>query len=177
MLSRLDDAERTQSTMEVCVATALHEAWRAGLATADTADSEGGTAAVVTHVREVEGVSYDLASLPYEELPMHYRKDNLLAAHGACESIREAVAELEVGARGGEVRRYLRSDAFVDDAAAKQHERWLVRNRARLASSETATAVAEALPDASCVAFDDLDEDGKDKNRALVRTAVALFCP
>ena len=101
-------------------------------------------------IKTLGGFEYDIANLAFKELPLYYKRDNLLAAAVACESIRKHWAQLtaeEERARGkrpgaspppdeGERERELLSrfvetvqgPAFVEAASAEQHEAWLKRN-------------------------------------------------
>ena len=95
----------------------------------------------------------------------------------ACESIREAWAGLkrEGGAvpvgeahQGGvskaRLRARIESSDFLENAARLQHEQWVKQNK-RFAWVDP----KQLLP------YAELDEDSRDKNRAIVRCAVEVY--
>ena len=118
-------------------AAALHEIWRAPRKQLD--------GSFEPRLKEVDGVTIDIANLKFEALPAIYQESNLSAARTACGSIEDGYAGSQnVG-----------SDAFITLASRKQHQQWLVENR-------------EWLDEAAAVGWDELTSEDQEKNREIV---------
>jgi len=103
-------------------------------------------------LRVVGGQSYDVANLEFEMLPPVLQAATVSAAHAASSNVEGACSE------GAD----LSSPSWIEMAARRQHEKWVVENRT--------WAESELL-----VAYPDLTNAIKDVYRKIVRHAVALY--
>ena len=101
---------------------------------------------------------YDIANLDYDDLPEVYKIENREAARVACESVREQIGE------SSDIRasHAVLDDEFITMAAIAQHDAWVERNRDRADPS-------------LCIAYEELPEHEKEKDRLIVREAIRLY--
>eukprot|EP00753_Platysulcus_tardus_P003640 PLAT12475.5.p1 GENE.PLAT12475.5~~PLAT12475.5.p1 ORF type:complete len:300 (+),score=114.23 PLAT12475.5:262-1161(+) len=97
--------------------------------------------------------TYDIAALSFQQLPERYQKENHAAAQVACDSIYAAV-EQQVAL----------DDDFLEQAAEEQHAAWLKRN-------------GDWAPPHQAVPYAELAEEEKEKDRTIVRKALAIYQP
>lgn len=143
---------------EAHVAATLHDVWRE-----NRGRQEDGT--YNPRVKVIKDVEYDIANLAFSDLPGHFQMDNLLAAHDACESIRQGFVRWErANLDISELYVMLESEDFLKDAAASQHEHWLKRN-----------AKKSWVEDAQRLPFEELNVADQQKNRDIVETAVKVW--
>ena len=110
-----------------------------------------GTSSVLyePRLKEVEGRIYDIANLPFEDLPTMYRAANIVAGKVALLFIESAWAE------GVDIE----SKAFIERASANQHVAWMAEN-------PWCTDPAQMCP------YDELGEEEKDKDRDVIHIAI-----
>jgi hypothetical protein len=76
-----DKQPAVSESFEGAVASMLHDVWRANRGM--TSDGR-----YLSRVKRIGNEDYDIANLSFTDLPPFYKFENLLAAHAACESIR-----------------------------------------------------------------------------------------
>ena len=140
---------------ETSVASKLHDAWR---------ESRGKEAdgTFVPRQKILQGKAYDIANLSFSELPPYFKLENLLAAHVACECIRDAYVQ-HSGDKDA-LKSYLRSSEFLEFGGEKQHIYWLKRNGKKDWVTEE-----QRLP------YEELSDEEKEKDREIVRVAVETY--
>ena len=124
-------------------ASVLHDIWRESYRQAD------GT--IGSRVKKIGGFEFDIANLPFEDLPERYQVENLESAKVAS---RHFVEQTIVGNAV--------DDAFIEYAAANVHIAWMERNR-------------EWAPANLLMPYAELSEEEKEKDRRIVREAVSVL--
>lgn len=79
-----EQGDQASPRFEEAVGSMLHDVWRT------SRGRVAGTSQYIPRIKTINGIEYDIANLPFHELPAFFKFENLLAAHAACESIREA---------------------------------------------------------------------------------------
>jgi hypothetical protein len=122
----------------------MHDLWRDGRLQLD--------GSYEPRIKTIDGVQYDIANLPFVELPEALRASNMSAAHAACSSVERALVD------GMD----LRSSDCIEWASERQHVNWIAENEAW---ADTALLVEYAA----------LSEVEKEKDRVFVRLAVRAY--
>ena len=129
---------------EAMVASVLHDKWRAQRKLMADLSWE-------PRLKEVEGLTYDIANLEYHELPEKFQTSNLMSARDACEAVMEAVQDNRI-----------LDYQFLEEASDEQHQQWMREN-------------ASWAPPDLMVPYLDLTEEEKQKDRDIVLEAVRLY--
>jgi hypothetical protein len=136
------------------LAAALHDDWRKARYRPATGDYE--PRLKTTRDEAWIGAHYmkdevDIANTPFSELPIDWQAENRVAAQIAIRVVEEAAA------RGRAL-----DAAFIEEASAYVHRRWVERNGAN-------------APDDQKLDYASLSEENKEKDRAIVRTAIRVL--
>jgi len=141
-----------ETSFEVLTAAKLHDVWRS------TRTKENGI--YEPRIKSIDGVEYDIANLEFQSLPEYFKIENVLAAHAACESIRRCWRTV-----ANEVfTEVLVSNEFLEQASEEQHAYWLRRNQ-----NQSWVSQDQKVP------YVDLSETEKEKDRAIVKTAIEVY--
>jgi hypothetical protein len=137
----------------------LHDEWRAPRLLADGRYEPRvkGTKDSVWIGAHQGQTQLDIANTPYTELPSDWQKENKESAEVSLREVYE-IAFYGQGQYGG--RDFLSFDHFVEWVSAEVHKEWLYRNQAWAPPEQN-------LP------YDQLSEEEKDKDRAIVRNKAA----
>lgn len=95
-------------------------------------------------------VEVDIANTPYEELPSEWQGENKISAE-------VAVNEVEKAREAGQPL----DESFVEAASSTLHDKWLERN-------------GSWAPPEQNIPYAELSEEEKEKDRVIIRKAVAL---
>lgn len=147
---------KSHAEMVEALASVLHEDWRTPRRRPATGDYEPRLKAtkdaawIAAHAGQTD---VDIANTPYQDLPSEWQAEN------------RASAEVAIAVVGDALARGQSLDAgFVEAASAVIHTRWVERNGA-WATPE------QKLP------YQDLSVEEKEKDRLIVRAAIALIRP
>jgi len=149
-----DNKTEKKEDKEVYVlATLIHEAWRAYRRGGDA----GGQESRWEETRDAKWIAVhhgqtkvDLANTDFDALPSDWQKENRESAAFALDEVARALKDGVV-----------LDDAFVESAGARLHQRW---------ASKTA---GDILPGQAAL-FEDLSEEEKEKDRAIIRKAIEI---
>ena len=136
------------------VASRLHEDWRRSRPLVMTGEGE---AQFEPNMKNVDGEQYDIANLPFDELPEQFKTSNLSVAKLTCNLIEEALS----------ARKNIDID-FLNTAAARLHEEWVKDKRTSLERMEQ-TVPRDMLP------FQFLPPEQQEKVRTFVRPSVDVY--
>ena len=136
-----------QKRVKVRVAAQLHDEWRRPRKLSDSTSFEPRLKTLR------DGSVVDIANSDFHDLPYAYKDSNLRASHCACVFI-ESSMEDDVSD--------LQSTAWMELAASNQHDNWMEVNR-------------EWAEPHLLVAYVELSEEEKEKDRAIVRIAVTEY--
>lgn len=127
------------------LASIIHDEWRAARG-ADPA----GKKEYAPRMKEVSGVSYDIANLSYEDLPDVFKAENFESAVVAERALLDGISKR------------LQDDELIECASDQIHEAWLSRNGSWAEPNQK-------LP------YDSLSEVEKDKDRMIARKMLAII--
>ena len=136
------------------VASRLHEDWRRSRPLVMTGEGE---AQFEPNVKHIDGEQYDIANLPFDELPEQFKTSNLSVAKLTCNLIEEALS----------ARKNIDIN-FVNTAASRLHEEWVKDKRTSLERMEQ-TVPRDMLP------FQFLPPEQQEKVRTFVRPSVDVY--
>ncbi len=144
--------EQKKSRLVTQLGSLLHDEWRAPRKKEDgtyeprpkkTKDQEWAK----NHGTE----EVDIANTDYANLPEDWKGENKISAEIAMEEIYKALEN------GQEL-----DDAFIEQASAVIHEKWLERNK-------------DWAPAEQNKPYGELSEEEKDKDRAIIKKAIEIF--
>lgn len=136
------------------LASELHEEWREGRFDPETGEyAERVKTTTDQGWIDRHGVSeVDIANTSYEDLPEDWKGENKISAE-------VSVGLVERALRSGVVD--VESDEFLEEASATVHEKWLERN-------------GSWAPPEQNIPYEELSEEEKDKDRAMVKAAIRV---
>lgn len=143
--------EAQMGVMVADLASKLHDMWREPRKIENPTE---GQPAYEPRIKEVEGVSFDIANLQYHELPGKFQVENKAAAEGALREMPFLVREFGI--------ERLMSPAAIESLSNTIHEQWMERNGA--------WAPAEQM-----VPYQGLSEIEKEKDRVIARAAIKTY--
>jgi hypothetical protein len=144
----------TEAQMDVMVAdlaSKLHDLWREPRRIENPAK---GQAEYEPRIKEIEGVSFDIANLNYRELPGKFQAENKAAAEGALMAIPMLTRQYGLDKLAG--------TAAIESLSDTIHEQWMERNGS--------WAPAEQM-----VPYNELSEGEKEKDRVIAIAAVDIY--
>lgn len=111
----------------------------------------GGKTLYEPRLKVVDGKTYDIANLGYDDLPEQFKFENRESARVAINQINERIKG------GGKL-----NDEFIEKASSTVHDEWLKRN-------------GSWAPENQKLTFSKLSKAEADKDRAIVKKALSLF--
>jgi hypothetical protein len=154
MLLKKETEEQKGEQQKIDVlAAVIHGSWRGRRRGGDA----GGRESRWEETRDVKWIAahhgqtkVDLANIDFDALPSDWQKENRESAAFALEEVARAVKEGIV-----------LDDIFVEGISARLHQRW------------ASGTIGDILPGQAAL-FEDLSEEEKEKDRAIIRKAIEI---